>query len=68
MTVASASAIGARVCAAACGHFITAYQLACSSQLSLDEFQPQVLLGEEPDASSWSVVNACSRFADTKLF
>lgn len=39
-----------------------------ASVLSLDEFQPQVLVGEEPDASGWSVANACSRFADTKLF
>jgi hypothetical protein len=34
VTVASASAIEARVCAAECGHFITAYALACSSQLT----------------------------------
>jgi hypothetical protein len=39
-----------------------------ASALSLDEFQRQVLVGEEPDASGWSVANACSRFADTKLF
>ncbi len=27
-----------------------------------------MLVGEEPDASDWSVANACSRFASTKLF
>ena len=39
-----------------------------ASALSLDQFQPRVLVGEESDASGWSVANACSRFADTKLF
>ena len=40
MTVASASAIPARVCAAVCGHFIAAYALACTSQLTLGVCHP----------------------------
>jgi hypothetical protein len=40
-------------------------ETARSPALSLDEFQAQVLVGEEPDASGWSFANACNRFADT---
>jgi hypothetical protein len=38
------------------------------SVAELSELAQQVLVGEPPDASEWSVFNACSRFSDTKLF
>jgi hypothetical protein len=39
-----------------------------ASVATLSEFEHQALVGDPPDASSWSVFNACSRFSDTKLF
>jgi hypothetical protein len=39
-----------------------------ASALALNELQRQALVGHVPDASGWSVANACSRFAHTKLF
>lgn len=33
----------------------------------LSESEHQTLVGEHPDASGWSILNACSRFSDTEL-
>ncbi len=38
------------------------------ASLLLDPAVREALLGDPPDPSGWSVANACSRFADTKLF
>lgn len=39
-----------------------------ASVATLSESEHQALIGDPPDASGWSVANACSRFSDTKLF